>query len=135
MGPRREHPLSEDALGGLARPYIPYLSLTPEDTLAWAQTTSTSWTTLYRGHAFAQHPGIYAYIPVFSGSTQVRLLVNGTQVGPKSKPGTVLELREALPDFKFSEIVEIQVQGRATAEGRVASCSVRMLYGMRTPTK
>lgn len=125
--------LAEDALGGLARPYIPYPMPTPEDTLAWASTVSTSWTTLYRGHGHVQHPGLYAYVVAATGTTQIRLLVNGGQIGPESKAGAALEFRAPI-GLRFGEVARFEVQARTTTENRPAGCSPRMLYGMRAPT-
>ncbi|GAA4074021.1 MULTISPECIES: hypothetical protein [Streptomyces] len=127
---RKGNALFADDLGGegLARPYIPYPLPTPEDTGHWESTSATEWTTLYNGNAIAQHPSLYCLVAATRGG-EVRLLVNGVQVGP-SAAGT-LEFTAPIGAV-YDSPVTFLVQARAVEPGATVRCSPRALYGVKS---
>ncbi|GGP91651.1 hypothetical protein [Streptomyces roseolilacinus] len=117
---------------GLARPYIPYPLPRPVDTARWETTGNTAWTTLYSGPGIAQHPRLYARIAVQgSAGAQVRLLVDGSPVGPVGGPGADLEFRESLA-VAFSATVTFEIQAKVAAAGDTVRCRPLALYGVQS---
>lgn len=117
---------------GLARPYIPYPLPRPVDVARWESTGNTDWTTLYSGPAISQHPRLYARIAVQGpAGAEVRLLVDGAQVGPAGGPGADLEFRESL-GVGFSATVTFEVQAKVAAAGDTVRCRPLALYGVQS---
>ncbi|MEU0102268.1 hypothetical protein [Streptomyces sp. NPDC006267] len=125
--------VADDAIrGGLARPYIPYPLPGPADTARWESTGSTAWTTLYRGPGIAQHPRLHCVIAA-EGSTgaEVRLLVDGVQLGPLGGPGGGLAFAERLP-ADFGTTVSFEIQARVATAGDAVRCRPLALYGVQS---
>ncbi|MFE0046298.1 hypothetical protein [Streptomyces albireticuli] len=112
---------------GLARPFLTYPLPTTEDVGKWDNTNKTTWTTLYRGNALTQHPKLYAYIAATTGG-EVRLLVNGNQVGPTAKGALEFTAPIGVP---FDSRIEFQVQAKANANSTIW-VSPRALYGVQS---
>ncbi|MCQ0024194.1 hypothetical protein M4914_15340 [Streptomyces somaliensis DSM 40738] len=117
---------------GLARPYIPYPLPRPVDAARWESTGNTDWTTLYSGPAISQHPRLYARIAVQGpAGAEVRLLVDGIQVGPVGGPGADLEFWESLA-AGFSATVAFEIQAKVAAAGDTVRCRPLALYGVQS---
>ncbi|MEU8519783.1 hypothetical protein [Streptomyces sp. NPDC048577] len=120
------------ARGGLARPYIPYPLPEPVDTGRWESTGSTTWTTLYSGPGIAQHPRLHGRIAVQgTAGAEVRLLVDGVQVGPAGTTGAGLVFTEPITP-QFGATVTFEVQARVAAPGDTVRCRPLALYGVQS---
>ncbi|MER7485265.1 hypothetical protein ABTY20_04915 [Streptomyces sp. NPDC126497] len=124
---------------GLARPYIPYPLPGPAATARWESTGSTEWTTLYRGPGIVQHPRLHCRIALEGpAGAEVRLLVNGAQVGPvgsaTAEDGTPVDefllVEEVAVDFDAPVVLE--VQARVAATGDTVRCLPLALYGVQS---
>lgn len=125
--------LADDAaLGGLARPYIPYPLPGPADAARWESTGSTDWTTLYRGPGLVQHPRLHCVVAA-EGTTgaEVRLLVDGVPLGPVGVPGDGLTFTERLP-AAFGATVIFEIQAKVAATGDTLRCRPLALYGIQS---
>lgn len=121
--------VADDISGeGLARPYIPYPQPIAANSTRWETTSSPDWTTLYRTEAIAQHPALHCLVEATAGG-EVRLLVNGAQVGPV---GTGRLEFTAPIGVRFDTRVTFEVQARVTAPGGAVACSPGALYGLKS---
>ncbi|WP_149180813.1 hypothetical protein [Streptomyces sp. TRM49041] len=117
---------------GLARPYIPYPLPEPVASARWESTGATTWTTLYRGPGIAQHPRVHCRIAVEGAAgAQVRLLVDGAQVGPVGAPGAELVFTEPLA-AAYSATVTFEVQAKVATAGDTVRCHPLALYGVQS---
>ncbi|MFG3495457.1 hypothetical protein [Streptomyces sp. NPDC047928] len=117
---------------GLARPYIPYPLPEPVDQARWESTGATTWTTLYRGPGIVQHPRLLCRVAVQGTSgAEVRLLVDGTQVGPVGGPGAGLDFTAAVASA-YSATVTFEVQAKVAAAGGTVRCRPLALYGVQS---
>ncbi|NML50338.1 hypothetical protein HHL19_11770 [Streptomyces sp. R302] len=117
---------------GLARPYIPYPLPEPVDTTRWVSTGSTTWTTLYRGPGIVQHPRLHCRVAAEgTAGAEVRVLVNGTPVGPSGTPGTGLVFTESLT-ADYGATVTFEVQAKVAAAGGTVRCRPLALYGVQS---
>ncbi|CAO0826839.1 putative protein OS=Streptomyces microflavus OX=1919 GN=Smic_48870 PE=4 SV=1 [Streptomyces microflavus] len=118
--------------GGLARPYIPYSLPAPADPTRWESTTATTWTTLHRGPGLVQHPRLHCRIAAEGGAGgEVRLLVDGDQVGPVGGPGAGLVLTERMA-AEYGATVTFEIQARVTTPGTTIRCRPLTLYGLES---
>ncbi|MFE9258620.1 hypothetical protein [Streptomyces sp. NPDC006879] len=117
---------------GLARPYIPYPLPEPVDTGRWESTGATDWTTLHRGPGIAQHPRLHCHIAAEGASgAQLRLLVDGVQVGPVGTVGAGLVFTEPIA-AEFSATVTFEVQAKVQTAGDTVRCRPLALYGVQS---
>ncbi|MET7580912.1 hypothetical protein ACFCXC_00060 [Streptomyces microflavus] len=118
--------------GGLARPYIPYSLPAPADPTRWESTNATTWTTLHRGPGLVQHPRLHCRIAAEGGAGgEVRLLVDGDQVGPVGGPGAGLVLTERMA-AEYGATVTFEIQARVTTPGTTIRCRPLTLYGLES---
>ncbi|WP_411073785.1 hypothetical protein [Streptomyces sp. cmx-4-7] len=117
---------------GLARPYIPYALPLPVDAARWESTGNVDWTTLYSGPGIVQHPRLYAWIAVQgTAGAEVRLLVDGHQVGAAGGPGADLRFTEPL-SVAFDATVTFEIQAKVAAAGDTVRCRPLALYGVQS---
>ncbi|CAL9487667.1 hypothetical protein ABZT26_09000 [Streptomyces sp. NPDC005395] len=125
--------LADDAaLGGLARPYVPYPLPGPAAADRWESTGATDWTTLHRGPGIVQHPRLYCAVAAEGGAgAEVRLLVDGVQLGPVGGPGDGLVLTERVR-AAYGATVTFEIQARVATAGDTVRCRPLALYGVQS---
>lgn len=124
--------LADDTVrGGLARPYIPFALPAPVGTARWESTGATTWTTLHRGPGLVQHPRLHCEIAAEGAPGEVRLLVDGVQLGPAGGPGAGLVLTERV-GAEYGTTVTFEIQARVTTSGTTLRCQPLTLYGLES---
>lgn len=123
---------------GLGTPWIP---LQPPAHIDMFSVQNTSYTTIAVSYPFVQHPRIKAYLTghTSSGSGNLRLLVNGTQLGSALTLGTSaagITLDELIPNWGSTvnpfDSVTIELQARASTAGQFAFGACHRLYGAQS---
>lgn len=133
--------ISNDANSGagLGTPWIPLNTPAHIDMFS---TQSASYVTIAVSYPFVQHPRIKAYLTghTSSGAGNMRLLVNGTQLGSAATLGTGavgLTIDELIPNWGSTvnpfDSVTVELQARATGGGGAfAFAACHRLYGAQS---
>lgn len=116
--------LSTDEVSGqgIARPWLP-IPFAPSDYIVWPGTASASFARVLEGSISRQQPKVDVLLShttdVPDTTGEVRLMCNGTQLGPTVPVGFVIAYTEIgpleLPDGEFGEILEFTIEARRTA--------------------
>lgn len=124
-----------DSGTGLARPWIPLPAPAPAGAGHWPGTTTANWSTISRCWPYLQHPKIAVSIATMAdpGATgDVRLIVDGDQVGPTVTAGDQLAFTAPVPKFEFGRAVSVEIQARRTSgTGEIRAVPLRM-YGRQS---
>jgi hypothetical protein len=124
-----------DSGTGLARPWIPLPTPEPTGVGHWPGTTSATWAAISRCRPCLQHPRITAVISTHAdGGTagDVRLAVDGDQIGPVAKAGDTLDFTAPVADFEFGREVTVEIQARRRSGGGEVRAITRHLYGRQS---
>lgn len=124
---------------GLGTPWVPLTVPAHIDTLS---TQNASYVTVAVSYPFVQHPRIKAYLTghTSAGAGNMRLLVNGTQLGSAATLGTGavgLTVDELIPNWGSTvnpfDSVTVELQLRATGGGGAfAFGAIHRLYGAQS---
>lgn len=139
--------VSDDGLSGqgLARPWMPYATpMLVEPLGGMPSTDQSAWTTVAESWPYATHPRLSVYgtsaIDVVGSdetSGEIRLMINGTQVGDAITAGGTFTWYEALPGWadtvNYLDQIKVEIQARKTnsVTGRIYAQVLR-LYGTQS---
>jgi hypothetical protein len=118
--------VSDDAFSGdaLATPYLPLGAMVPLSTTSWESTTSATFGDLYGCQTYRQHPEALFFGWVFAPTStngQIRVVVNGTQVGSTvtiTGDSATIQAWQVGPvpvGAGWHQYLDIRVQGRRSA--------------------